>query len=54
MSSHSLDTERIEITAYFTWMGSDGIACTYVKKVAVVTLDEAKENSKAVMSLDGE
>lgn len=54
MSSHSLDTERIETTAYFTWMGSDGIARTHVKRGAIVTLDEAKENSKAVMSLEGE
>lgn len=46
--------KQIETTAYFTWMGSDGIARTQVKEGAVVTLNEAKENSDAVLSLEGE
>lgn len=54
MSISTEDIERIETTAYYTWMGNDGVARTYVKKGAVVTLDEAKENSEAVMSLEGE
>jgi hypothetical protein len=40
-----------EITAYYTWMGKDGIARTKVKPLAEVTLAEAKENSVAVNSL---
>ncbi|MCE3280928.1 MAG: hypothetical protein K0S44_3119 [Bacteroidetes bacterium] len=40
-----------EITAYYTWMGNDGIARTKVKPRAEVTLAEAKENSVVVNSL---
>lgn len=40
-----------EITAYFTWMGKDGIARTKVKPQAEITLVEAKENSIVVNSL---
>ncbi len=41
----------IEIEAYYTWMGDDGIARTCVKPNIDVTLDHAVENSKAVTSL---
>jgi hypothetical protein len=40
----------LELTAYWTWMGEDGIARTKVKPMAEVTLKEAQENSKAVNS----
>jgi hypothetical protein len=40
-----------ELTAYYTWMGADGIARTKVKDGANVTLPEAKENSVAVNNL---
>lgn len=41
----------IEITAYWTWMGSDGIARTKVKPNFDVVLTHAMENSVAVNSL---
>lgn len=40
-----------DLTAYYTWMGEDGIARTTVKPAADVTLEEAKENSMAVNAL---
>ncbi|HLP55785.1 MAG TPA: hypothetical protein VK151_12175 [Fluviicola sp.] len=39
-----------ELKCYYTWMGADGIARTKVKKNAVVTLEDALENSVAVNS----
>jgi hypothetical protein len=48
----SPETGKItELSAYFTWMGSDGIARTKVKPFAEVTLVEARENSIAVNNL---
>lgn len=41
----------IETSAYWTWMGKDGVGRTKVKEGAHVTIKEAKENSKAVLSL---
>jgi hypothetical protein len=41
----------IELSAYYTWMGQDGIARTKVKHNADVTIKEARENSAAVNSL---
>ena len=38
------------LSAYWTWMGEDGIVRTKVKPNAQVTLKEAKENSVAVNS----
>lgn len=38
------------LTTYWTWMGTDGIARTKVKPMAEVTLPEAQENSMAVNS----
>ena len=43
--------DAIEITAYWTWMGDDGIARTKVKPKFNVTIVHAMENSKAVNSL---
>jgi hypothetical protein len=40
----------INITAYWTWMGSDGIVRTKVKPNFDVTLTHAMENSDAVNS----
>lgn len=40
-----------ELSAYYTWMGKDGIARTKVKPSAEVTLEDAKENSIAVNAL---
>ncbi len=44
-------TKVIELNAYYTWMGDDGIARTKVKPMSDVTLKDAKENSIAVNSL---
>jgi hypothetical protein len=41
----------INITAYWTWMGPDGIVRTKVKPNFDVTLGHAMENSEAVNSL---
>jgi len=41
----------VEVDAYWTWMGEDGIARTKVKPGSDVTLKEAKQNSAAVLSL---
>lgn len=43
--------KKIETSAYWTWLGEDGIARTQVKKGAEVRLDDAIENSRAVNSL---
>lgn len=40
----------IEITLYWTWMGSDGICRTKIKPNSHVTLKEASENTEAVSS----
>ena len=39
-----------EITAFWTWMGKDGICRTKTKPLAVISLKEAIENSEAVSS----
>ena len=39
-----------ELKCYNTWMGADGIARTKVKANAVVTLEDAQENSVLVNS----
>ena len=44
------DKGVIELRAYYTWMGVDGIVRTKVKKNAEVHLEDAKENSIAVNS----
>jgi hypothetical protein len=44
----------IELEAYYTWMGNDGIARTKVKRDAEVSITDAKKNSEAVNSLPGE
>lgn len=41
----------IEIKAYYTWMGEDGIARTVVKPNIDITLELAVENTVAVTSL---
>jgi len=41
----------VEVSAYWTWMGEDGIARTKVKPFANVTLKEARENTESVDSL---
>ena len=40
-----------DLTCYWTWMGTDGIARTKVKPQAEVTLKESLENSAAVNNL---
>jgi len=40
----------IDLPAYWTWMGDDGIVRTKVKPLAEVTLKEAQENSRVVNS----
>ena len=40
-----------DLTCYWTWMGTDGIARTKVKQQAEVTLKESLENSAAVNNL---
>lgn len=42
---------KIELRAYQTWMGEDGIARTVVKPDSEITIDDAIANSKAVNSL---
>jgi len=42
--------DATEITAFWTWMGKDGICRTKTKPLAVITLKEAMENSVAVTS----
>jgi hypothetical protein len=45
------DCHIYDLTCYWTWMGSDGIARTKVKPQAEVTLKESLENSAAVNNL---
>ncbi|MEO6305652.1 MAG: STAS/SEC14 domain-containing protein [Bacteroidia bacterium] len=40
-----------ELSVFWTWMGTDGIARTKTKPLAVVTIKEAIENSIAVTEL---
>jgi hypothetical protein len=47
----SENTKVIELRAYTTWMGNDGIARTKVKPLSEVTIKDAMENSVAVNSL---
>ena len=49
-----LPDSYIEISHFYTWMGEDGICRTKVKQGAKVTIVEALENSKAVLSLAGD
>ncbi len=44
----------IDLRCYYTWMGSDGIARTKVKPNAKVELEDAKENSQVINSLEGD
>jgi len=44
--------KKIETSAYWTWLGEDGVARTQVKKGSEVELEQAIENSRAVNSLD--
>jgi uncharacterized membrane protein YagU involved in acid resistance len=46
------ESKKIETSAYWTWLGEDGIARTQVKKGSEVELDHAVENSRAVNSLN--
>lgn len=48
-----IPSNAIEISHYFTWMGTDGIARTKVKPGSAITITEAKANSIAVNSLPG-
>ncbi|MGZ3862413.1 MAG: DUF7793 family protein [Bacteroidia bacterium] len=50
MSTFSPHPNAIDLTAYWTWMGDDGIVRTKVKAHAEVTIKEAHENSVAVNS----
>jgi len=43
--------KKIELRAYTTWMGEDGIARSVVKPNAEITLDDAIHNSKVVNEL---
>jgi hypothetical protein len=42
--------DATELTAFWTWMGSDGICRTKTKPRAEITLKEAEENSVTVNS----
>ncbi|HWY37659.1 MAG TPA: STAS/SEC14 domain-containing protein [Bacteroidia bacterium] len=44
------NVDVIDLSAYWTWMGKDGIVRTKVKPLAEVTLKEAQENSVVVNS----
>ena len=44
------NSQVFNLTAYWTWMGDDGIVRTKVKPLAEVTLKEAQENSVSVNS----
>ena len=46
-----MDTHKIELRCYTTYMGEDGIARSIVKPNAEIELDDAIANSKAVNSL---
>lgn len=46
-----IPSNAIEVTCFYTWMGSDGIARTKIKPGAEVQLEHARENSAAVSSL---
>ena len=43
--------DATEITAFWTWMGADGICRTKTKPLVEITLKETMENSVAVSSL---
>lgn len=45
------EKDVIELRAFYTWMGNDGIARTKAKKNSVVVKEDSIENSKAVNSL---
>lgn len=46
-----IPSNAIEVTCFYTWMGSDGIVRTKIKPGAVVELEQARENTTAVSSL---
>ena len=43
-----LNTEKIELKKFYTWIESDGIARTMVKPDAEILLQDAEENTAAV------
>lgn len=45
--------DKIETTAFYTWMGDDGIVRTVGKNNVVVELEQAMENSVIVNSFPG-
>lgn len=47
----NIPTNAIEVTCFHTWMGDDGIVRTKIKPGSEVTVEFAKENSAAVISL---
>lgn len=50
MSTLTPPENATEITAFYTWMGGDGICRTKTKLKAEISLKEAQENSVAVSS----
>jgi len=47
------DSQKIHLRTFVTWYGNDGICYTTVKSNAVVSLQDAKENSQAIKKISG-
>lgn len=45
--------KTIELTTFLTSVNNEGVAITRVKKDAIIGVAEAKENTKAIISLTG-
>lgn len=51
MNKASGDNKVIELRAFKTWMGDDGICYTVVKPNAIIELEDALANSEAVKTV---
>lgn len=47
----SIKNKRIELRAFTSWLGNDGICYTVVKPNAIVNLQDAQENSCSVKEI---
>ncbi|MES2288029.1 MAG: STAS/SEC14 domain-containing protein [Bacteroidota bacterium] len=51
---NSAKNKIIEIRAFTSWLGNDGICYTVVKPNAIVTLEDARENTGSVKEISGD
>ncbi|MCE9538424.1 MAG: STAS/SEC14 domain-containing protein [Bacteroidetes bacterium] len=51
---NSAENKVIELRAFTSWLGVDGICYTVVKPNAIVNLQDAQENSNSVKEISGD